>query len=42
MSSHYTQDMGKKFRIKIAMSTAYRPQTDGQLERTNQEVEQAL
>ena len=42
LQRHYTKDMGKKFGIEIAMSTAYRPQTDGQSERTNQEVVQAL
>jgi predicted aspartyl protease len=42
MSSQYTKDMAKKFGIQVALSTAYRPQTDGQSERTNQEVEQAL
>lgn len=36
------QELCKKLGIKSSMSTAYHPQTDGQAERTNQEVEAYL
>ena len=41
-SSRYARDVNKNLQIETAMSTAYHPQTDGQSERTNQEVEQVL
>ena len=34
--------LSETLRIKVAASTAYHPQTDGQTERVNQEVEQFL
>jgi len=33
------QELGRLLRIRLAMSTAYHPQTDGQTEHVNQEVE---
>ena len=36
------QELCKKHGITSAMSTAYHPQTDGQAERTNQEIEAYL
>ena len=41
-SSRFARDTNKNLVIETAMSTAYHPQTDGQSERTNQEVEQVL
>jgi hypothetical protein len=41
-SSRFARDANKNLVIETAMSTAYHPQTDGQSERTNQEVEQVL
>jgi len=42
MSAHSFRDICKSLGITLALSTAYHPQSDGQSERTNQEVEQAL
>ena len=42
MSSRSFKDICAKLGVELALSTAYHPQTDGQSERTNQEVEQAL
>ena len=38
----YTQELYRLIGIKLATSTAYHPQTDGQTERVNQELEQYL
>ena len=38
----FTQELYRLLRIKITSSTAYHPQTDGQTERVNQELEQYL
>ena len=38
----FTQELYRLLGIKIASSTAYHPQTDGQMERVNQELEQYL
>ena len=40
--SNFMQGLSKTLGIKVAVSTAYHPQTDGQTERINQEVEQFL
>ena len=39
---NFMQGLSEILRIKVAASTAYHPQTDGQTERVNQEVEQFL
>ena len=36
------QELSKLLGVKIAASTAYHPQTDGQTEHVNQEIEQYL
>jgi hypothetical protein len=38
----FTQDLYQRLGIQIAASTAYHPQTDGQTERVNQELEQYM
>jgi hypothetical protein len=38
----FTHELYRLLRIKLATSTAYHPQTDGQTERVNQEMEQFL
>src|SRR5215470_1565946 len=38
----FTQELYKRLGIRISASTAYHPQTDGQTERVNQELEQYL
>jgi hypothetical protein len=38
-ASKLYQELGKLLGIKLAMSTAYHPQTDGETERVNQELE---
>ncbi len=40
--SKFMQDLYKLFQIKMNTSTAFHPQTDGQIERVNQEVEKYL
>ncbi len=37
-----TRELNKMLGIETKLSTAYHPQTDGQTERTNQELEQYL
>jgi hypothetical protein len=36
---HLFQELGKLLEVKLAMSTAYHPQTDGETEQVNQELE---
>jgi Integrase zinc binding domain len=38
-ASNLYQELGKLLGVKLAMSTAYHPQTDGETERVNQELE---
>jgi Chromo (CHRromatin Organisation MOdifier) domain len=38
-ASKLYQELGKLLRVKLAMSTAYHPQTDGETEHVNQELE---
>ena len=38
-TSQLFQALGRMLRIKLAMSTAYHPQTNGETEQVNQEVE---
>ena len=40
--SQFMRELNKLLGIKIAASTAYHPQTDGQTEWVNQEIEQYL
>jgi transposase InsO family protein len=40
--AHFTRELYRLLGIKLATSTAYHPQTDGQTERVNQEMEQFL
>ena len=40
--SNFMWGLSETLGIKVAASTAYHPQTDGQTERINQEVEQFL
>ena len=41
-ASEFMIELNKMFRINTALSTAYHPETDGQTERTNLELEQFL
>ena len=41
-AAKFTQELNKLLGIETALSTAFHPQTDGQTERTNQELEQYL
>ena len=41
-AAKFTLELNKLLGIQTALSTAYHPQTDGQTERTNQELEQYL
>jgi hypothetical protein len=40
--ANFTKELYRLLGIKLALSTAYHPQTDGQTERVNQELEQFL
>jgi hypothetical protein len=40
--AEFTQELYRMLRIKLAATTAYHPQGDGQTERVNQELEQYL
>ena len=40
--SQFMQELSKLLGVKVAASTAYHPQTDGQTECVNQEIEQYL
>src|ERR1700733_11671735 len=41
-TSKVMQEVWKKLNVKSTMSTAFHPQTDGETERVNQELEQYL
>ena len=41
-TSHFWQELHKLMDVKLAMSTAFHPQTDGQTERANQTLESIL
>lgn len=41
-ASKFAREVNRNMQIETALSTAYHPQTDGQSERTNQDVETAL
>jgi hypothetical protein len=41
-AAKFTKELNKLLSIDMALSTTYHPQTDGQTERTNQELEQYL
>ena len=41
-AAQVTQELWRKLGIKQKLSTAFHPQTDGELERVNQEIEQYL
>jgi len=40
--AEFMKELNEILRIKTKLSTAYHPQTDGQTERVNQEIEQYL
>jgi transposase InsO family protein len=42
LTAQFMKDLNKLIGIKSNLSTAYHPQTDGQTERMNQEIEQYL
>ena len=41
-ASNFTKELNKLLGIQTKLSTAFQPQTNGQTERTNQEIEQYL
>lgn len=41
-ASNFTKDLAKLLGVQLAISTAYHPQSDGQSERMNQEIEKYL
>ncbi len=40
--AQFTKELSARLGITLSLSTAYHPQTDGQTERVNQEIEQYL